>query len=77
MDVPPADAVMVGDSVRQDVDGALAAGMRAILIHRAGEPHARERELTAAGVIVLRSLRDLPNAIAQLPDDPITQLPNS
>ena len=29
VDVPPAEAVMVGDSVRQDVEGALRAGMRA------------------------------------------------
>jgi FMN phosphatase YigB (HAD superfamily) len=29
VDVPAADAMMVGDSVRQDVDGARSAGMRA------------------------------------------------
>ena len=34
MNVPAADAVMVGDSVRQDVEGALRAGMRAVLLHR-------------------------------------------
>ncbi len=31
VDVPAAEALMVGDSVRQDVDGALGAGMRAAL----------------------------------------------
>ena len=36
VDVPAGDAVMVGDSVRQDVDGALRAGMRAVLLHRGG-----------------------------------------
>ena len=38
MNVAAADAVMVGDSVRQDVDGALRAGMRAVLLHRGPEP---------------------------------------
>ena len=34
VDVSAAEAVMVGDSVRQDIDGALGAGMRAVLLHR-------------------------------------------
>jgi putative hydrolase of the HAD superfamily len=34
--VAPADAVMVGDSVEDDVEGAAALGMRAILIDREG-----------------------------------------
>ena len=38
---------MVGDSVRQDIDGALAAGMRAVLLHRASAPHALADELSA------------------------------
>ena len=32
--VGPADAVMVGDSIEEDIEGALALGMRAILIDR-------------------------------------------
>jgi putative hydrolase of the HAD superfamily len=32
------DAVMVGDSVERDVDGALAAGLRAVWINRFGAP---------------------------------------
>lgn len=32
--VEPEDAVMVGDSLERDVDGALAVGMRAVLIDR-------------------------------------------
>src|SRR5207237_6693736 len=34
VDVPASAAVMVGDSVRQDVEGALNAGLRAVLVHR-------------------------------------------
>jgi HAD superfamily hydrolase (TIGR01509 family) len=63
VDVPAADAVMVGDSVRQDVDGARGAGMRAVLLHRGSRPHPRERELAASGVPVIRSLVELPNLV--------------
>jgi putative hydrolase of the HAD superfamily len=57
--VTAADAVMVGDNVRQDIEGALAAGMRAVLLCRDELPHPREQELKAAGVPVIRSLREL------------------
>jgi HAD superfamily hydrolase (TIGR01662 family) len=63
VDVRPGDAVMVGDSVRQDVDGARGAGMRAVLLNRGGSPHPRERELKAAGVSVISSLAELPNLV--------------
>jgi len=59
MDVDAADALMVGDSVRHDVEGALRVGMRAALVHRADRPHPMERELAGRGVPVLRSLREL------------------
>jgi HAD superfamily hydrolase (TIGR01662 family) len=36
LDVAPASAVMVGDSVEDDVKGALACGLRAILLDRGG-----------------------------------------
>jgi HAD superfamily hydrolase (TIGR01662 family) len=36
LDVEPAEAVMVGDTVADDVEGALAVGMRAILLDREG-----------------------------------------
>ena len=55
-----ADAVMVGDSLRQDVEGALRAGMRAILLHRGDNVPARAAEL---GVPVIRSLRELPDLV--------------
>jgi HAD superfamily hydrolase (TIGR01662 family) len=34
LDVDPAEAVMVGDTIADDIDGALALGMRAILVDR-------------------------------------------
>jgi putative hydrolase of the HAD superfamily len=40
----PADAVMVGDSLRNDVDGPLAAGLRAIWLNRTGEPRPADRD---------------------------------
>jgi putative hydrolase of the HAD superfamily len=63
VDVAASEAVMVGDSVRQDVEGALRAGMRAVLLHRASEPHPREQELVSGGVPVVRSLSELPPII--------------
>lgn len=53
----PAEAVMVGDSVAHDVEGALRAGMRAVLLHRGDNPPARAAEL---GVPVIRALTELP-----------------
>ncbi len=57
----PATAVMVGDSVRHDVEGGLKAGMRAVLLHRAEGLHPRTSELAARGVAVIASLRELPS----------------
>ncbi len=56
LEVEAADAVMVGDSLEDDVEGARACGMRAILIDRAG------RFPEQAGRI--ESLRELPAALA-------------
>jgi HAD superfamily hydrolase (TIGR01662 family) len=36
LEVEPADSVMVGDTIADDIEGALALGMRAILVDRAG-----------------------------------------
>jgi len=58
--VAPADALMVGDSIQHDVDGALRAGMRAVLLHRDTASHPRERELLARGVPIIRTLHALP-----------------
>jgi putative hydrolase of the HAD superfamily len=63
VNVAAADAVMVGDSVRQDVEGALRAGMRAVLLNRGDRPAPCEADLRARGVAVIRSLRELPNLV--------------
>jgi HAD superfamily hydrolase (TIGR01549 family) len=65
VDVAASDAVMVGDSVRHDVDGALRAGMRAVLLHRGGERHPHADELSSKGVPVIRSLAELPALVTQ------------
>ena len=44
LDVEPADAVMVGDTIADDIEGARAIGMRAILVDRLGRhPNFEER----------------------------------
>ncbi len=58
--VDAADALMVGDSVGQDIRGALGVGMGAVLLHRGERPHPEAPELARAGIPVLRSLRELP-----------------
>jgi putative hydrolase of the HAD superfamily len=58
--VPAGDAVMVGDSIRHDIEGALRAGMRAILLHRGDNVPPRAADLD---VPVIRSLRELPNLV--------------
>jgi HAD superfamily hydrolase (TIGR01662 family) len=59
----PEEAVMVGDSVRQDIEGALAVGMRAIWLRRGGVAPACDQELAGRGVPVIGSLRELPNLV--------------
>jgi putative hydrolase of the HAD superfamily len=66
LDVPPEAAVMVGDSVRQDVEGALRAGMRAVLIHRSQSAHVAEKELLARGVPTIRSLAELHKLVIRI-----------
>jgi putative hydrolase of the HAD superfamily len=61
VNVQPADAVMVGDSLRHDVEGAMRAGMRGVLLHRGDSPTAAAEEL---GIPVIRSLRELPTLLA-------------
>ena len=58
--VVPGDAVMVGDSVRQDVEGALGVGMRAVLVHRGEIHNAPIEDLRSRGVPVIRTLAELP-----------------
>ena len=65
VDVPAAHAVMVGDSVRQDIDGALRAGMRAVLLHRGESVSEQVDVLSAKGVPVISSLTELPDVLQQ------------
>lgn len=60
VDAEPAEAVMVGDNVRQDIEGALRAGMRAILLHRSGTPPPRA---AALGIPIIRTLSELPSLL--------------
>ena len=53
--VRPAEAVMVGDSLTHDIDGARRLGMRGILVARSGAPPAAPPD-----VPVIQSLRELP-----------------
>jgi HAD superfamily hydrolase (TIGR01549 family) len=55
LEVPPARAAMVGDSIADDVEGALALGMRALLLDREGRYPERGDRLT--------DLRQLPAAL--------------
>ncbi len=42
LEVPPGDAAMVGDTLEDDIAGALALGMRAVLVDRLGLHEAYE-----------------------------------
>jgi putative hydrolase of the HAD superfamily len=42
LDVPAGEAMMVGDTVDDDIDGALAVGMQAVLVDREGRYPERE-----------------------------------
>ena len=53
--VGPAEAVMVGDSLTHDVDGARRLGMRGVLVARSGPPSDAPDD-----VPVIQSLRELP-----------------
>jgi putative hydrolase of the HAD superfamily len=57
--VDAAEAVMVGDSLKADIEGAVAAGMRAILVRRSGD----FPPTLPAGVSCVSSLRELPSYI--------------
>lgn len=54
-DVAAEEAVMVGDSVLHDIEGARRTGMRGVLVARARVP-----EQCPADVPIIRSLRELP-----------------
>jgi HAD superfamily hydrolase (TIGR01549 family) len=57
--VAPAESLMVGDSLAADVRGALAAGLRAVLLRRSGAIPPGVPE----GVPVIRTLGELPGLL--------------
>jgi putative hydrolase of the HAD superfamily len=59
--VTAAEAVMVGDSFRHDIEGALAAGMRAVLLNRGDA--AAPAVHGSARVPTIHSLRELPELL--------------
>ena len=54
----PSEAVMVGDSLLHDIQGARSIGMRGVLVARGRTP-----ESTPGDVPVIRSLRELPQLL--------------
>lgn len=64
--VSAAESLMVGDSIRHDIEGALRAGMAAALVHRGDAAHPRAAELLARGVPTLSSLDELPAIVSGL-----------
>jgi HAD superfamily hydrolase (TIGR01662 family) len=59
LNVPAADAVMVGDSLQQDIEGALNVGMRAVWLHRGDAAGPQSLALYDGAVAVIRSLHEL------------------
>ena len=58
LDVAPEEAVMVGDSVEQDIKGARSIGMHAVLVNRSSAT-----SLATYDIPVVRTLTDLPNLL--------------
>jgi putative hydrolase of the HAD superfamily len=57
------EAVMVGDTLERDVEGALAAGLRAVWVNRGANP---EPVAPPDGVVEVRDLTDLARALEAL-----------
>jgi HAD superfamily hydrolase (TIGR01662 family) len=64
LDVAPRNAVMVGDSLRHDVEGALNIGMRAVWLHRGDNAAPTYAAVHDIEVPVIRSLKELPALLA-------------
>lgn len=60
--VDGAGAVMVGDSISRDVDGALGAGLGAVWVNRNG----RDRPPNRVDLVEVSTLDDLPDALGRL-----------
>lgn len=70
--VTPAESVMVGDSVRHDIEGARRIGMRAVLLRRSGDglssPLQRSLGEGFDDVPVVSTLAGLPALLCAAPD---------
>ena len=62
LDVAPHEAMMVGDSMKQDIDGARRVGMHAVLVNRSSEAPAVKQ---VDGVPVIHALTELPALLTQ------------
>jgi putative hydrolase of the HAD superfamily len=62
LDVPAAEAVMVGDSLAHDIVGARQVGMRGVLVRRSADigPGQATRSAPVEDVPVIRTLAELP-----------------
>jgi putative hydrolase of the HAD superfamily len=58
----PGDALMVGDSLANDVDGPVAAGLRSIWLNRTAESRPADRD----DIVEIADLHALPGALAGL-----------
>ena len=65
LDVAPREAVMVGDSLRHDIEGALNIGMRAVWLHRGDNAAPRSLAVHDATIPVIRSLRELSKLVIE------------
>jgi putative hydrolase of the HAD superfamily len=63
LNVEPHEAVMVGDSLRQDIDGARQIGMRGVLVRRSTDGDPADPAAVESDVPVIRSLRELPDLL--------------
>jgi putative hydrolase of the HAD superfamily len=60
LDVAADEAVMVGDTIEDDIEGARAVGMRALLVDREGR--------YGDGIEALDDLREVPAALGLAPN---------
>ena len=60
----PDEAIHIGDSVRDDVEGACRAGLRGALVDRGGDQVLPEQLQLDGRAVILRSLEDLPQRLA-------------
>ena len=58
----PEQAVMIGDSLTRDVNGAIAAGLKGVWVNRSGQPRPANRP----DLVEVSTLSDLPAALQSM-----------